>query len=96
MGIAKLLFQLKERKGNILVEIVIWNISEDYRYKNSIKYSLIAVNLVTGEKVLFDNHHPKEPHYHINDIEYGYEFVSVKVLFNDFRKIVTDLLGVKL
>jgi hypothetical protein len=35
-------------------------------------------------RVLFDNHHGKTDHMHLDDLESEYEFVSVKQLWEDF------------
>jgi hypothetical protein len=43
-----------------------------------------------------DNHHPKGPHIHINDEEFGYDFVGDEQLIEDFQNWVLKELGVKL
>lgn len=43
-----------------------------------------------------DNHHPKGPHTHINELELVYEYVNDEILIEDFKKIVLKELGVKL
>jgi hypothetical protein len=43
-----------------------------------------------------DNHHPKRPHYHIDELEMPYTFVDLDQLVDDFRSIVTEHMGVQL
>ena len=43
-----------------------------------------------------DNHHPKGPHVHINDVELDYEYTTDDQLIEDFKEIVLKELGVKL
>jgi len=43
-----------------------------------------------------DNHHPKGPHFHLDNDEYLYEFLGLDELIDDFRRIVTEHMGVTL
>ena len=60
------------------------------RYPDGIKYSLICLNIRTQKRVLLDNHHPKGPHLHIDDIEAEYVFKSVAELMADFTRLVFE------
>jgi hypothetical protein len=44
-------------------------------------------------RVLFDNHHGKGDHFHVDDEEYPYCFSSVKQLGSDFAEQVKRLGG---
>jgi hypothetical protein len=43
-----------------------------------------------------DNHHPKEPHIHIDDLEMPYEFLDLDQLIDDFRSLVSEHMGVQI
>ncbi len=44
-------------------------------------------------RVLFDNHHGKADHFHLDDSENHYRFQSIEQLFEDFEKLVQMLGG---
>ena len=44
-------------------------------------------------RVLFDNHHGKEDHCHIDDVEKSYSFESIEKLYDDFAAEVRNLGG---
>ena len=46
--------------------------------------------------MIFDNHHPKGHHLHIDGLEMDYDYANEEKLFSDFKKIVFENLGVKL
>ncbi len=48
------------------------------------------------KKVLLDNHHPKGPHIHIDNLELPYEFISEEKLIEDFKRLVFDHLEIKI
>jgi len=85
-------------KSNIhnhyIVELNIWQIRGNKKFPDNIKYNLICIDTKSGNKILFDNHVPKSNHYHINDNEYKYEFISEKKLIVDFKQLVLDKLGI--
>lgn len=56
------------------VELTIHEVPDSERYPDGVKYALICVDEQTKSRVLFDNHHPKGPHIHLDDVELGYEF----------------------
>ena len=72
-----------------MVEIKVYSL-EDVRYPDDIKYSLVCTDKITGKKVLFDNHHPKGHHFHIDEKEYDYNFTGVDELVDDFRQRIID------
>ena len=78
------------------MEISIHEVDELQKYPAGIKYGLICKDLETGRFVLFDNHHPKGPHVHVNSLESHYEFKDEVTLFGDFRRAVFKELGVNL
>jgi len=61
-----------------------------------VRYSLILIDLRTSSKILMDNHYPKGPHIHINDLELKYDFVDEEKLVQDFKILVLEHMGVKL
>lgn len=44
-------------------------------------------------RVLFDNHHGKHDHFHIDSEEQDYRFISIERLFEDFEEQVSILGG---
>ncbi len=43
-----------------------------------------------------DNHHPKGPHIHLDDVEVIYQFIDLDKLVNDFRRLVVEHMGVQI
>lgn len=78
------------------VEISVYEIQNSKQYPDKLKWGLICVDRISGKKVLMDNHHPKGPHIHIDEIEMPYDFVNLDQLVDDFRKLVTEHMGVQL
>lgn len=64
-------------KKRYVIEVTLHEVTNDKRYPSGIKYGLICLDLKTGRRVLMDNHHPKNDHYHLDDIEFEYVFVNV-------------------
>ena len=90
---AAVLFREKttDERGN-LREMVIWQVEPNPRQPEGIRYRLALIR--AGEKapaVLYDNHHPKGHHRHIEGVEEAYEFVNVEGLIADF---MADLIRV--
>lgn len=54
------------------------------------------MDLKSRDYVLFDNHHPKGPHVHINDHEFPYGYVNDNQLIADFEMMVLKELEVEL
>ena len=94
---ARLRFYVKNTlQGRYIVELSIHEVGISDKYPDGIKYGLICKDLKTGDYVLMDNHHPKGPHVHVNDEEFGYAYTNDDKLIDDFRKLVLKELGVKL
>lgn len=94
---AQLRYYTKTKVQNrYVVELSIYEVGKSSKYPDGIKYGLICKDLKSGEFVLLDNHHPKGPHIHINDVELPYEYVGDDKLIKDFENLVFQELGVKL
>ena len=90
---SKLIYYLKEElKRKYIMELRIYLV-EDKRYANGVKYSLVMIEPRNGKKVLMDNHHPKGPHFHLDDSEFLYEFENEDKLILDFKKLVFQHFG---
>ena len=79
-----------------VVEITVHEVTRNPRYRDGLKWGLICVDRVTGKRILMDNHHPKGPHIHVDDDELPYEFTNIDQLVHDFRRLVTEHLGVQI
>lgn len=84
------------RRRRYLIEITVHQVAEDARYRDRLKWSLICIDRISGKRVLMDNHHPKGPHQHIDDVESLYQFSDLDTLVSDFRKIILDHMGVQI
>lgn len=70
-----------------LFEIVAWKVPADEKHPEGVRYRLAFVP--KGHKrpaVLYDNHHPKGHHKHIEGKESPYLYINVHQLRLDFRK----------
>lgn len=79
--------------GNIR-ELVIWKVRPNRRQPEGVRYRLALIR--QGEKaptVLYDNHHPKGHHRHLEGIEESYNFVNVDRLLDDFQADVERAIG---
>jgi Family of unknown function (DUF6516) len=84
-----------DEQGNIR-EIVIWRVEPNPQQPDGIRYRLALI--LTGEKIpaiLYDNHHPKGHHRHIEGVEEPYQFVDVDRLIADFMADVIRVTGVR-
>jgi hypothetical protein len=94
---ARLRYYAKNRiRDRYVVELSIFEVGVSRQYPDGIKYGLICKDLQTSDYVLLDNHHPKGHHAHVNDREFGYQYVSDEQLIEDFQFLVLKWLGVKL
>ena len=92
-----LIFHQKSKiHDHYVLELEIFEIEDPVRYPDRIKYSLICLNSKTGQKVLFDNHHPKGHHLHLDNRERPYHFRSVPTLMADFVALISKHLGIKI
>jgi len=83
-------------KDGAVIEMKVWEVPNTKNYPEGFKYSLIAVDPVSGSKVLMDNHSPKGHHYHLDDKQLPYSFTNLNKLVRDFKKLTFDHLGVKI
>ena len=95
MGRARLVLREKviDEEGNI-TEVAIWAVPGRRSGPERIRYRLAFVR--RGEQipaVLYDNHHPKGHHRHIEGTEKPYVFVDVDRLITDFTDDVRRLKG---
>ena len=79
-----------------VVEISVHLMPKSERYRDGLKWGLICVDQVTGNRVLMDNHHPKGPHVHIDDDELPYDFRGLDQLVTDFRRLINEHMGVQI
>ena len=92
---AVLLYHEKERfQDRYIMEMTIHNVGRSHRYPDGIKYGLLLLDTKTGRRVLMDNHHPKRPHIHLDEVELPYEYKSDEKLIEDFKAIVLEHMGV--
>ena len=71
-------------KSGVVVETKVWQITDDDRYPDGLKYSLFAV--YEGQTLVgYDSHLPKGHHRHIGEKEEPYRFTSLETLRNDFK-----------
>jgi Family of unknown function (DUF6516) len=76
-----------DEAGN-LVELVIWAVPWGVRYRLAfIRYG-DSVPIV-----LYDNHHPKGPHRHVEGVEESYPYTDLDRLLADFRADVSRIRG---
>lgn len=83
-------------KNRYVLQLTIHEVNDKKNYPDGIKYGLICVDTKTNKKVLLDNHHPKGPHTHIDEIELPYEFIDEETLIEDFKRMVFDHLEIKI
>ena len=88
---------LRERRtdeqGN-LRELVIWKVEPNPRQPDGVRYRLaLILRGQTVPAVLYDNHHPKGHHRHLQGIEEPYEFVDLERLIADFMADVGRVTG---
>jgi hypothetical protein len=83
-------------KNRYVIHLTIHEVSDSKKYPDGIKYGLICADTKSGRKVLLDNHHPKGPHIHLDDLELPYEFIDEDTLIDDFKKLVLEHLEIKI
>jgi hypothetical protein len=82
-----------DEQGN-LREMVIWRVEPNPRQPEGVRYRLALIR--AGERspaVLYDNHHPKGHHRHIEGVEELYKFVDLDRLIADFMTDVMEAIG---
>jgi hypothetical protein len=81
-------------EGGNLMELSIWKVPTSKQKPAGVRYRLAFVR--RGEPapaVLYDNHHPKGHHRHIEGVEEPYAFVDVDRLLQDFVEHVRRITG---
>jgi hypothetical protein len=76
---------IDEAKG--IEEGKVWEVPPDAKNPDGIRYRLVFIP--AGSKtpaVLYDNHHPKGHHKHIDGQEIAYEFSGIESLLEDFQR----------
>ena len=77
-----------DSEGN-RIEAVIWHIPAGEMRGENVRYRMAFLpNGFTKPVVLFDNHHPKGHHKHLEGVESRYAFSDVSALVRDFEKDV--------
>jgi uncharacterized protein DUF6516 len=82
-----------DEQGN-LRELVVWRVTPNPRQPEGVRYRLALV-LAGGNTpaILYDNHHPKGHHRHVEGAEEPYEFVDIGRLIEDFMTDVRRVIG---
>ena len=94
---ATLIYHFKEQVGSkYVLEMTIHAVSDLERFPDGVRYSLIFVDLKTGDKLLMDNHHPKGHHIHLGSKELSYNYKNDVELVSDFKTYIFQHMGVKL
>jgi hypothetical protein len=84
-----------DEQGN-LREMVIWRVKPNPRQPEGLRYRLALIR--AGERtpaVIYDNHHPKGHHRHIEGIEEPYAFIDLDHLIADFMAHVMRATGAR-
>ena len=81
-------FKLIDRvKG--LMERKVWEVPQDEKNPDGIRYRLVYIPVgQESPAVLYDNHHPKGHHKHIDGLEIAYDYSEFENLLKDFRQDV--------
>lgn len=78
-----------EADGSI-VEAVVWQVARDDRHPQGVRYRLAYIPKGHGRPmVLYDNHHPKGHHKHIEGRQCPYSFAGLGSLRADFENEIT-------
>jgi hypothetical protein len=96
-GVAAVVLREKttDEQGN-LREMVIWQVEPNPRQPEGIRYRLALILAgAQAPAVLYDNHHPKGHHRHIEGVEEPYQFVDVDRLVADFMADVIRVTGAR-
>jgi hypothetical protein len=89
-------YEKRELFNRYVIEMTIHDVGQSIRYPVGIKYGLFFFDFDTGKKVLFDNHHPKGPHIHLDQKELPYSYSNDERLIEDFKASVLEHTGVVL
>jgi hypothetical protein len=78
--------KLTDKEGNI-TEVVVWRVPADTSGAARVQYRLAFIPAGRGRAcVIFDNHHPKGHHKHVDGVESSYSFTDVEGLVADFER----------
>ena len=82
-----------DEAGNTM-ETAIWSVPIDKRTPAGVRYRLAFIRCGDSQPVvLYDNHHPKGHHRHLDGAEESYAFVDVDRLLHDFAEDVGRVTG---
>jgi hypothetical protein len=86
MGSKRILYRkVVDEEGNVL-ETVIWRVPVSAKAPDGVRYRLAFVPAGMREPaVLYDNHHPKGHHRHVEGVQEPYRFETVDKLVRDFK-----------
>lgn len=90
---ARLIHRIKliDQAGGI-EERMIWEVPKSAKCSDRVRYRLAYIpHGAKRPAILYDNHHPKGHHRHIQGRELPYEFSGVEKLLDDFRRGVEGL-----
>jgi hypothetical protein len=86
---SKFFIKHDHQDDDAVIEIKVWEVFNDIRYPEGVKYSLFCVDLETNEVIVgLDNHFPKGHHVHIDNQELHYFFEGVEKLVDDFYSLL--------
>lgn len=72
-----------------LMERKVWEVPQDEKNLDGIRYRLVYIPVGRETPaVLYDNHHPKGHHKHIDGLEIAYDYSGFENLLKDFRQDV--------
>lgn len=83
-------------RRRFIIEITVHELPKTKHYPDGLKWGLICLDQLTQKRILMDNHHPKGPHIHIDRDELPYLFKGLDQLVDDFRKLITEHMGVQI
>jgi hypothetical protein len=86
MGSKRILYRkVVDEEGNVL-EAVIWRVPVSAKAPDGVRYRLAFIPAGMREPaVLYDNHHPKGHHRHVEGVQEPYRFETVDKLVRDFK-----------
>ena len=94
---ARLVFWHKAQLQNrYVLEMTIHDVGRSRSYPDGIKYRLILFDRESRRRVLMDNHSPKGHHVHLDLKEEPYTFIDDNTLFEDFKRLVLNHVGITL
>jgi Family of unknown function (DUF6516) len=82
-----------DNRGN-LYEVVLWQVERGVRHPEGVRYRLAFIR--KGEQtpaLVYDNHHPKGHHRHVEGVEQSYSFTRAERLVADFTNDADKLGG---